>query len=261
MKFVSIASLEKHKHKLEALDLYATPFGRVFRRMMQAIQPSYVAPYFLQQPIQHELLLCITSDKGLCGPFNHDILKAAERYHEAGLQAGKAIDLLPIGRKGQKVIQQKGWKVVEEHADILQDLSLTRVMHFSAFLEKCFLEGTYQQISILSQAGTSHETLTIAPWLPLAPIPQKPKEAILKVIHEPNEKATLQYILPRLLACNLYEILLRSQIGEHKSRMVAMSQATDSAETLLKAQKAQYNRLRQAMITEGILEIASGLGV
>lgn len=260
MKFVAMATLEKKKHHLHRLTNYNIPLENLFHQIGTSQSLRAINPYFKQHHgVTKELVLFVTGDKGLCGAFNQTILKAVTHYYESSIRSGNQIEWLPIGKKGRDFIQKKAWPIVEKYTDILQQTSYVCVRQCSAFLITDFLNGTYQKITILTQPRVAADSPIFQTWLPMEKIDISQKTiAHDHSIYEPNKKAIITYILPQVLTCSLYESILRTQISEQKARMLAMSQATDNADKLFKEQKLKYNRLRQASITQGIMEAASG---
>jgi F-type H+-transporting ATPase subunit gamma len=257
MGMVSIAKLEKTKRKLVALENYVSPLLEILPKIMPAKLPSQLQPYFAKGNDSSTLWVVVTSDRGLCGSFNNTILRGIDVLYDTVLRSGKCVEYMPIGNKALSFCKRKELPHRLSHVDLSQPNIWGEVSALFRDLASDFKKGKYGKIMLRYPSGRGNATVLeeqLFPQLPMASA-QEQKEWLF----EPTQSGIITELVPHLLATKLYRVLLRAQVGEYKARMLAMNQANENADSLLQKLNLIYNRLRQATITRGILEVTAGL--
>lgn len=220
--------------------------------------------------INNILIVLITSDRGLAGAFNTNIIRVANRFAE---RLGKPVQFVTIGRKGRDSLVRAGKNVVAEFSDLPAEPTIADIAPATRLAIDAFLSGEVDDVFI---AYTDYiNTLTQRPvvlgWLPLIPhtiedqvaaefVKDVPavSETVAVYEYEPSPEAILQEIVPRFTELQLYQAMLESQASEHSARMVAMRNASENASQLVGDLTLEYNKARQAAITAEILDIVGG---
>ncbi len=258
MKMVSVAKLEQVKRKRAYMGLYARKLRGIWQRILSLSPVGTYGDYFVKRPVKNELCLVFSGDKGLCGSFNHGILREVKRYYGMNKRVDNQIDFLPFGNRVKGYLQKKGLPYIVSDVDLLKG-DPDEVQGFMGLLKGYFLSGKYDRIVALYQESASGAPPCIEEIFPMC-LPEKMGGDLVEhVLCEPDSMSILDCLFPELLCLQMGEIALKSAVGEHKSRMVAMSQASDNADKLLRKLRLIYNRIRQENITKGIIEVTAGL--
>jgi len=221
-------------------------------------------PYTIVRNINKVLVIVVTSDRGLCGAFNANVGKAAvsliaEKYAEQ--QAAGNVEIMALGKKGGEYLSRRGYNVNTQYADIFTKLSFANVRIAAEAAMKGFEEGKYDVVELVYNEFKNVAT-QILKTEQVMPIVEKKDEKVkassVDYIFEPSEEEIINELIPKALKLQIFKAVLESNASEHGARMTAMDKATDNAGELLKELKLQYNRSRQAAITNEILEIVGG---
>jgi F-type H+-transporting ATPase subunit gamma len=211
------------------------------------------------------LVVVITSDRGLCGAFNSNVIKTTlallENKYSSQLAKGQ-VTFLCVGKKGYEYFSKRGYKVVGDYATLFGNLNFIAVSEAAEFAMNGFVNGTYDKVELVynefkNVATQILRTETLLPLQNVASTPGKAKTNI-NYLFEPSAAYIISELIPKSLKITFYKALLDSFASEHGARMTAMDKATDNAGELLKELKLTYNRTRQAAITKEILEIVGG---
>jgi F-type H+-transporting ATPase subunit gamma len=217
--------------------------------------------------VQKVLLLVITSNRGLCGPFNSNIIKAANAYideHYREINRKGQLDLYTIGKKGTDFFRKNKFNVVSANNDIFDALTFANTVAIAEELMAAFATKKYDKIEIIYNhfKNSGQQVLTIEQYLPIIPAATAPgaktTKQIANYIFEPEKSVLVRELIPKMLKVQLYKTILDSYAAEHGARMTAMAQATENAQDLLKQLRLSYNKARQGAITKELLEIVSG---
>ena len=212
------------------------------------------------------LLVLITSNRGLCGAFNSNAIKAtiqrALTQYEPQMMARK-VDFIAVGKKGADFLRKKGYNVIFDGSDLFDDLSFERVATIASMIMGLFTDGEYDHVDMIynrfKNAGT--QILTEEQFLPIEVedlASESASSSNVDYIFEPTKEYIVQELIPRSLKLQFYKAILDSHASEHGARMTAMHKATDNATELLKELNLQFNKAHQAAITNEILEIVGG---
>jgi F-type H+-transporting ATPase subunit gamma len=213
-----------------------------------------------KREVKKVLLVPITSDKGLCGAFNTNILKATNTSIKEQFP-GVEISILPIGKKSYEYYKKLDYTLVDTYFGMYQQLSFDVVKEAATFAMNGFLTGNYDQVVLVFNEfkNVATQVVRVEQFLPMAPQEvESASPAETDYLLEPSRTYIIEELVPISLRIQFYKAVLESNASEHGARMTAMDKATENAGELLKELKLMYNRTRQAAITNEILEIVAG---
>jgi F-type H+-transporting ATPase subunit gamma len=257
MKMVSAAKLKKAQDAITAMRPYAEKLTELLQNLSATLDGEVGGDYTTQREIKKVLLVAITSNRGLCGAFNSNIIK--EVKNRSAFYEGKQVDVFPIGKKGNDVLA-KTHKVHGHHNAIFDHLTFDNVAAIADNLTEKFLSGEYDRIELIYNQFKNAATQIVQTeqFLPLAPIKSDVAVTAGDYIFEPSKEEIVLTLIPKSLKTQLYKGIRDSFASEHGARMTAMHKATDNATELRNQLKLTYNKARQAAITNEILEIVGG---
>jgi F-type H+-transporting ATPase subunit gamma len=219
-------------------------------------------PLLARRPEKTALFLVLTSDRGLCGAFNTNINKAAERAWREKEAAGVAVRFATVGRKGREYLQRRRADVAQDFLGIYDGLDLEKARTVAEWLVDRFEKGDVDSIYIVYNEFKSAITqkLTVEKLLPIDEEEQPKDTAALptEFLFEPNKRALLERLVPMYVEISVLRSLLESQASEFGARMTAMDAATRNAKDMIGRLTLLYNRARQAAITKELMEIIGG---
>ncbi len=266
MKMVSAAKLRKAQDAIVQFRPYAEKLQEILASLGDSLKDDEDNQYAVQRDKERILLVLITSNGGLCGAFNSNAIKAtitrALTTFDTQMMAGQ-VDFIAIGKKGADFLRKKGYNVIFDGSELFDDLSFDRVAEIAKMIMGLFTDGEYDHVDVVynrfKNAGT--QILTEEQFLPIE-VNQLAEESVpasnVDYIFEPTKEYIVQELIPRSLKLQFYKAILDSHASEHGARMTAMHKATDNAGDLLKELGIQFNKARQASITNEILEIVGG---
>lgn len=257
MKMVSAAKLKKAQDAITAMRPYAEKLTELLQNLSASLEGEVGGDFTTQREVKKVLLVAITSNRGLCGAFNTNVIK--EIKSRTDFYAGKQVDVFPIGKKGNDVLA-KTHKVHGHHNAIFDHLTFDNVAHIADNLTEKFLSGEYDRIELIYNQfkNAATQIVQVEQFLPLAPIKSDKPVSAADYIFEPSKEEIVLALIPKSLKTQLYKGIRDSYASEHGARMTAMHKATDNATELRNQLKLTYNKARQAAITNEILEIVGG---
>ncbi|MFH6956076.1 ATP synthase F1 subunit gamma [Flavobacterium aquidurense] len=257
MKMVSAAKLKKAQDAITAMRPYAEKLTELLQNLSATLDGEVGGDYTTQREVKKVLLVAITSNRGLCGAFNTNVIK--EIKNRTSFYAGKQVDVFAIGKKGNDVLS-KTHKVHGNHNAIFDHLTFENVGGIADNLTEKFLSGEYDRIELIYNQFKNAATQIVQTeqFLPLAPIKSDVPVTAGDYIFEPSKEEIVLTLIPKSLKTQLYKGIRDSFASEHGARMTAMHKATDNATELRNQLKLTYNKARQAAITNEILEIVGG---
>lgn len=258
MKMVSAAKLRRAQENVVAARPYARKLGEVLERLALS-QESDASPLLTKRDTGRALLVVVTSDRGLCGGFNANISKAAERFIKGRSGEFKEITLMTIGRKGYEFLRNRH-TVRKHHGNIFSTLSYQTAALIARELVEGYLADEYDEVFVLYNAFKSvmSQDITLEQLLPVTPKAAENEEQGTEYIYEPSQAALLDELLPKHIEVQLFKAFLESVASEHGARMTAMDSASKNASEMIGKLTLIYNRARQAAITTELMEIISG---
>lgn len=257
MKMVSAAKLKKAQDAITAMRPYAEKLTELLQNLSSTLDGDTGGEYTKQRDIKKVLVIAVTSNRGLCGAFNTNVIK--EVKSRAELYAGIQVDVFAIGKKGNDVLK-KTLTIADNHSGIFDDLTFDNVAAIAESLTAKFISGEYDKIELVYNQFKNAATQIIQTeqFLPLAPIVSDKVSTAGDYIFEPSKEEIVLTLIPKSLKTQLYKAIRDSFASEHGARMTAMHKATDNATELRDQLKLTYNKARQAAITNEILEIVGG---
>ncbi|THD69359.1 ATP synthase F1 subunit gamma [Robertkochia marina] len=257
MKMVSAAKLKKAQDAITAMRPYADKLTELLQNLSATLDGDSGSVYAEQREVNKVLIVAITSNRGLCGAFNSNVIKEASRLAE-GQFAGKEVSLVTIGKKGNDILSKK-YKVAFNNNEVFDNLTFDNVAAIAETLMQQYAEGNYDKIVLLYNhfKNAATQIVKTEDYLPISPSEGEAK-ASMDYIFEPNKVEIVETLIPKSLKTQLYKAIRDSFASEHGARMTAMHKATDNAGELKAELTLTYNKARQAAITGEILEIVGG---
>jgi F-type H+-transporting ATPase subunit gamma len=266
MKMVSAAKLKKAQDAIVQFRPYAEKLQEILASVGDSMKDDEDNQYALQRDKERILLVLITSNRGLCGAFNSNAIKATitRALTDFGRQmVARQVDFIVIGKKGADFLRKKGYNVIFDGSEIFNELSFDRVAQVADMIMGLFTDASYDHVDMIYNRfkNAGNQILTEEQFLPIKvdELAEEPEKVThVDYIFEPTKEYIVQELIPRSLKLQFYKAILDSHAAEHGARMTAMHMATDNATELLKELSLQFNKARQASITNEILEIVSG---
>ncbi|WP_394759927.1 ATP synthase F1 subunit gamma [Flavobacterium sp.] len=257
MKMVSAAKLKKAQDAITAMRPYAEKLTELLQNLSATLDGDAGGEFTKQREIKKVLVVAITSNRGLCGAFNTNVIK--EVKSRSDFYAGKQVDVFAIGKKGNDILS-KTLSVVDNQSSVFDDLTFDNVAKIAQTLTAKFVAGDYDKIEVIYNQFKNAATQIVQTeqFLPLAPIKSDKPVSTGDYIFEPSKEEIVLTLIPKSLKTQLYKGIRDSFASEHGARMTAMHKATDNATELRDQLKLTYNKARQAAITNEILEIVGG---
>jgi F-type H+-transporting ATPase subunit gamma len=257
MKMVSAAKLKKAQDAITAMRPYAEKLTELLQNLSSTLDGEVGGDYTTQREVKKVLIVAITSNRGLCGAFNSNVIKEVKVISERF--QGAQVDVFAIGKKGNDTLK-KTHNVIENQSSVFDNLTFDNVSAIAQILTDKFIAGEYDRIEVVYNQFKNAATQIIKAeqFLPLAPIKSDKPVATGDYIFEPSKEEIVLTLIPKSLKTQLYKSIRDSFASEHGARMTAMHKATDNATELRNQLKLTYNKARQAAITNEILEIVGG---
>ena len=263
MKMVSAAKLRRAQDAITQMRPYAQKLQEMLSNIISNSDGDLKVALATERPVEKILIIVVTSDRGLCGGYNSNLIKLTRQQifekYPAQHQNGN-VTVLPIGKKGYEHFTKNGFKVVDAYWDIFTGLSFDRVQTAAKYAMDAFANAEIDAVELVysefKNAGT--QAFIAEQFLPVSRVQKKAGEVNADFIFEPSKEILISELMPKILNTQLFKAVLDGNASEHGARMTAMDKASDNANELLKSLKISYNRARQAAITTELTEIVSG---
>jgi F-type H+-transporting ATPase subunit gamma len=265
MKMVSAAKLRKAQDKILRLRPYANKLHEILVNLSQSLAESEIENIYSRMSAPEKILIVVvTSNRGLCGAFNSNVMKEvkrviSEKYNEQ-FRKGNLL-LLTIGKRGYDYFRKQKLKMLQEHNQLFNDLTFKNVSAVAELVMNSFISGEFDRVEIIYNQfkNAAVQNLTEEFFLPVVTETRgKSDKPPSDYIYEPTREEIIKELIPKSLKIQFYKAVLDSFVAEHGARMTAMHKATDNATTMIRELTLQYNKARQAAITGQILEVTSG---
>ncbi len=259
MKMVSAAKLKKAQDAITAMRPYANKLTELLQSLSATLEAESGSDYSEEREVNKVLLVSITSNRGLCGGFNANIIKKSNHL-VANDYANKQVDFVCIGKKGNDILEKNN-TIIANKSDLFDNLTFDNVAAIAEELMEMFVNGSYDKIVLVYNKFKNAATQEIMSeqFLPIVAQKTAIVSAVnLDYVYEPSKQEIVEALIPKSLKTQLYKAVRDSFASEHGARMTAMHKATDNAGELKDALTLQYNKARQAAITAEILEIVGG---
>lgn len=257
MKMVSAAKLKKAQDAITAMRPYSEKLTQLLQDLSASIEGDVAGKFSEERAVNNVLIVAITSNRGLCGAFNANVLKETVQLIQ-NKYAGKKVDFLTIGKKGNDILR-KSATVIQNDSAVFDNLTYENVATIAEYLMQLFVDGKYDRIEVVYNQFKNAATQIVMTeqFLPIVS-QQSESNTTTDYIFEPSKEKIILELIPKMLKTQLYKSVRDSFAAEHGARMTAMHKATDNATDLRNQLKLTYNKARQAAITNEILEIVGG---
>lgn len=263
MKMVSAAKLRRAQDAIIQMRPYAQKLQEMLSNIVSNSESGTGMSLATERPVEKVLLIVITSDRGLAGAFNSNLIKLAkttirEKYAEQQKKGNLVI--WTIGKKGYEHFHKLNYKTDASFKDIFLKLTFENVQQASLAAMKAFEERQFDVVEIVYSQfrNAATQRFEVERFLPIPKVQKKSGATKADFIYDPSKELLIAELMPKILNTQLYKAVLDSNASEHGARMTAMDKASENANEMLRALKISYNRARQAAITTELTEIVSG---
>ena len=263
MKMVSAAKLRRAQDAIIQMRPYAKKLQEILSNIVSNSDGDVRMGLADERPVEKVLMIVITSDRGLAGAFNTNVIKLtkatiAERYSEQYRKGN--VTIWNIGKKGYEHFTKNNYKTDATHKDIFLHLTFENVQLASQAAMKAFEEGKFDVVEIVYSQfkNAATQRFEVERFLPIPKVERKAGAGNANFIFDPSQAELVAELMPKILNTQLYKAILDSNASEHGARMTAMDKASENANEMLRSLKISYNRARQAAITTELTEIVSG---
>ncbi|MCU0461299.1 MAG: ATP synthase F1 subunit gamma [Bacteroidales bacterium] len=265
MKMVSAAKLRKAQDKILRLKPYAFKLHEIFVDLSQSLAEAEIENIYARSASEEKILVVvITSNRGLCGAFNANVIKESRRVvseqYMNQFQKGN-VSFLAIGKKGYDYLRKQHLNMLPEQNRLFNNLTFNNVSAVAEDVMNSFLSGEYDRVLLVYNQfkNAAVQNLTTELFLPVETVSADTKGTVpTDYIYEPSGEEIIKELIPKSLKIQFYKAVLDSYVAEHGARMTAMHKATDNATSMIRDLTLLYNKARQAAITNQILEVVSG---
>lgn len=263
MKMVSAAKLRRAQNAIISLRPYSNKLNEILQNLSSSAESMADMPLFATRDIENVVLVVISSNRGLCGSFNSNVVKEARHLIETKYAKQAAAGKLKIICLGKKAKEQlaKNYDVIQYNEALIDTPAFNEVAQIAQFLMDGFANKTIDKVDIIYNRFINPATqkLVVENYLPVQQLgDDTEKKQLNDYIFEPSKEEILEELIPKIMKLQLYKTLIDSIASEHGARMTAMHKATDNATEILKDLRLKYNNARQSAITNELIEIVSG---
>jgi F-type H+-transporting ATPase subunit gamma len=263
MKMVSAAKLRRAQDAIVQMRPYAKKLQEMLSNIVSNTEVEGGNTLATERPVEKVLLIVITSDRGLAGAYNANIIKLAKQTirEKYNAQFGRGnVTIWNIGKKGYEHFQKNNYKVSDAHKDIFLNLTFENVQKASQAAVQAFRNREFDAVEIIYSEfkNAATQRYVAEQFLPIAKAQNQGSATKADFIFDPGKEELIAELMPKILNTQLYKAVLDANASEHGARMTAMDKASENANELLRNLKITYNRARQAAITTEMTEIVSG---
>ena len=257
MKMVSAAKLKKAQDAITAMRPYSNTLTELLQSLSATLDADSGSKYSVQREVKNVLVVAITSNRGLCGAFNSNIIKQTNALIN-DVYSDKNVSVLAIGKKANDAFAKQD-RVIANKSEVFDDLTFDNVAEIAEMLMHKFVASDFDKIELVynSFKNAATQIVMTEQFLPIQPI-EGEADNNSDYLFEPSKQEIVETLIPKSLKTQLFKGIRDSFASEHGARMTAMHKATDNATELRDQLKLTYNKARQASITNEILEIVGG---
>ncbi|MBN1470345.1 MAG: ATP synthase F1 subunit gamma [Syntrophaceae bacterium] len=262
MNMVAASKFKSAQSKMDNFRPYAGKFMDVLNSLALRVD-TMSHPLLAVRDPRKIRVICMTSDRGLCGGFNTNLIKATERFVKDKVNDGKDVSLVTVGRKGRDFFRKKA-NIIAQKVDVLSKFDMTLAVSIADEVIIPFIKEEYDELYLIYNqfVNVSVQKPTVVRLFPLPSIGQETMDVdpdrLLDYAYEPSEEALIQRLLPMYVHVLVYRALLETSAGENGARMAAMDNATSNCEDLIRSLTLKMNKARQAAITAELMDIVGG---
>ena len=260
---VSAAKLRRAQDAITQMRPYAQKLQEMLSNIVSSSDGDVSMDLATERTVEKVMIIVVTSDRGLCGGYNSNLIKLAKQTirEKYPTQSAKGnVQVLPIGKKGFEHFTKNGFKVVDAYWDIFSGLSFDKVQAAAKYAMNAFAGKEVDAIEVIYSEfkNAATQRFIAEQFLPVQKVAETGNKKKSDFIFEPTQEVLITELMPKILNTQLYKAVLDANASEHGARMTAMDKASENANELLKSLKISYNRARQAAITTELTEIVSG---
>ena len=261
MNMVAASKFKAAQMRMENFRPYASKFMDVLNSLALRVSPETHPLLAVREPKKIRVI-CMTSDRGLCGGFNTNLIKATERFMAAKIREGKEVTLIPVGRKGRDFFRKKA-SIMNERTDVFGKFDISLAVQIAKDIIPPFIREEYDELYLVYNEfrNISVQRPAIVRLFPLPSIGQDEEvdpEKRVDYIYEPSDEILLEQLLPMYVRVLIFRALVETSAGENGARMAAMDNATRNCEEMIGSLSLKYNKARQAAITAELMDIVGG---
>ena len=261
MNMVAASKFKAAQMRMENFRPYASKFMDVLNSLALRVSPETHPLLAVREPKKIRVI-CMTSDRGLCGGFNTNLIKATERFMAAKIREGKEVTLIPVGRKGRDFFRKKA-SILNERTDVFGKFDISLAVQIAKDIIPPFIREEYDELYLVYNEfrNISVQRPAIVRLFPLPSIGQDEEvdpEKRVDYIYEPSDEILLEQLLPMYVRVLIFRALVETSAGENGARMAAMDNATINCEDIIKSLTLKMNKARQAAITAELMDIVGG---
>ncbi|MCL5238686.1 MAG: ATP synthase F1 subunit gamma [Nitrospirae bacterium] len=262
MKMVAAAKFRKAQTRIIELRPYADKMNAVLSSLAKTVETGH--PLLEVRPRNKVEILVLTSDKGLCGAFNTNIMKAASKLIKEVRAGGIEASVSSIGKKGTDLFKRRGLALRRSWVGISGRVSYLNAKEITNDIIENYTNETFDEVVLVYNEFKSAlvQRVSVVRLLPLAPVgseTEESREEAADFLYEPSQQAIFDNLLPKNLEIQIFRALLESQASEEAARMTSMENATKAADDMIGSLTLQYNKARQASITKELMDIVGGV--
>lgn len=262
MKMVAAAKFRKAQTRILELRPYADKMNLVLTSLAKTVETGH--PLLEVRPRKKVEVLVLTGDKGLCGAFNTNIMKAAFKLIKEIQSEGIEVSVSAIGKKGTDLFKRRGFTPRQSWTGISGRVSYLNAKEITGNIIENYINETFDEVILIYNEFKSAlvQKVSVVRLLPLAPVKAgeaESQELTAAFLYEPSQQAIFDNLLPKNLEIQVFRALLESQASEEAARMTAMENATKAADDMIASLTLQYNKARQASITKELMDIVGGV--
>jgi F-type H+-transporting ATPase subunit gamma len=257
MKMVATARLRRAQERI----FNARPYANQMLTLLASVAArteQRAHPLLAERPVERVLLVLITADRGLCGAFNANLIRAAHSYLDE--HTDQQVVWITVGRKGRDYFRKRAVTILGQHVNLFGRLEFGHAQEVAHQIIELYTTQAVDAVDFLYNEFKSILTqrVRVERYLPIKPVQAAPDEALIDYIYEQPAEEIFGVLLPRYVEIEVYRALLESQAAELAARMTAMDAATNNAAEMIDSLTLHMNRVRQAAITKEIIEVVSG---
>ena len=262
MKMVAAAKMRRAQENILQARPYAQKMSAILHHLATKVDVSQY-PHFAQREVRSVAIVIITADRGLCGAFNSNVIKAAANHiktnYSSLYEQGK-VSVICVGKKGYEYFSKREYDIFSQHVGIFNSLQFSVAKTAAQELIEGFLTEKFDKVEIIFNEfkSAAQQKVVVEQFLPIVPPTETQKHSSVDYIYEPSSAEIVSALIPRHLNFQIWRMLLDSNAAEQSARMMAMENASSNAKELIRTLQLSYNKARQAAITGEILEIVGG---
>ncbi len=263
MKMVSAAKLRRAQDAILQMRPYAENLQQMLSNIVSSASGDMEMPLAAERSVEKVLLIPITSDRGLAGAYNTNVIKLTREIIKEKYSAQHAksnVTVLPLGKKAYEYFTRHGYNVIDNFWTVFADINFDNVRKVAVYAQEAFLNKEFDRVELVySQFKNAATQIFVSePYLPIPKVEKQENKKAPDFIYEPDMETLINELMPKILNTQVFKAVLDANASEHGARMTAMDKASENANELLRNLKISYNRARQAAITTELTEIVSG---